>query len=100
MLSREDSIQRVRDAWENKLPYMKFTLHKILANGEFVTDIWEVDARNMESKEFFTAIFKYSEWSRERISKYGIRFTLGDQLEVRVNASLARIQGCKEIHVN
>jgi hypothetical protein len=61
MLSREDSIQRVRDAWENKLPYMKFTLHKILANGEFVTDIWEVDARNMESKEFFTAIFKYSE---------------------------------------
>ena len=31
---------------------MKFTLYKILADGEFVTIICEVDARNKEGKEF------------------------------------------------
>lgn len=46
----------------------------------------------------FAAILKCSEWSRGRFAKYGIRFTLGDQLEVGVNASLARIKGCKEIN--
>lgn len=51
-MSRDDAIQRVKDAYAQVFPEIEFTIHKILAEGEYVTLLWEMRAKTYEAEDF------------------------------------------------
>ena len=53
-LTREESIQRVVDAWE-LLPSIHFTLFHIIAEGDLVTIVYQMDAKDKEGQDVFVS---------------------------------------------
>ena len=51
-LSRDDAIQRVKDAYAQVFAEMEFTIHKMLLGGEYVTLLWEMRAKTLEGEDF------------------------------------------------
>ena len=51
-ITREEAIQRVKDAYANVFSEIEFTIHKLLVGGEFVTLLWETHATKLEGQDF------------------------------------------------
>ncbi|MYF50984.1 MAG: ester cyclase [Gammaproteobacteria bacterium] len=51
-LSRDDAIQRVKDAYARVFAEIEFTIHKMLLDGEYVTLLWEMRAKTLEGEDF------------------------------------------------
>ena len=51
-MTREEAIQRVKDAYANVFSQIEFTIHKLLVDGEFVTLLWEMHATTLEAHDF------------------------------------------------
>ena len=51
-MTREEAIQRVKDAYANVFSQIEFTIHKLLVDGEFVTLLWEMHATTLEGQDF------------------------------------------------
>ena len=51
-MSKEDAIQRVKDTYAQVFPEIEFTIHKMMVAGEFVTLLWEMQAKTYEAKDF------------------------------------------------
>ena len=47
-LSRDEAIQRVKDVYTKRFPKMEFKLPMLLADGEFVTLVYEMHAEDLE----------------------------------------------------
>ena len=51
-MSKDDAIQRVKDAYAKVFPEIEFTIHKMMADGEYVTLLWEMHAKTQGSEDF------------------------------------------------
>ena len=51
-MSKDDAIQRVKDAYAKVFSAIEFTIHKMMLDGEFVTLLWEMHARTHEEEDF------------------------------------------------
>ena len=51
-MSRDDAIQRVKDAYAKVFLEIEFTIHKMMVDGEFVTLLWEMQAKTYEAEDF------------------------------------------------
>ena len=51
-MTKDEAIQRVKDAWAKNFAEIEFTLHKLLVAGEYVTLLWEMQAKTFESENF------------------------------------------------
>ena len=51
-MSRDDAIQRVKDAYAQVFSEIEFTIHKMMAEGEYVTLLWEMQAKTLEAEDF------------------------------------------------
>lgn len=50
-MTREESLQRVRDTYANNFTSCEFTLPKLLADGEYVTLFWEMRGKSKEGED-------------------------------------------------
>lgn len=51
-LNREAALQRVKDIWK-LFATLKFTLIKIIAEGELVTIVYQMDAKNHQGEDVY-----------------------------------------------
>ena len=51
-LTRSEALQRVKDAYANVFAKIEFTIPKLLAEGEYVTLIWQMEATTLEGENF------------------------------------------------
>lgn len=51
-MSRQDAIRRVKDAYAQVFAEIDFTIHNMLLDGEFVTLLWEMQAKTLEGEDF------------------------------------------------
>lgn len=51
-MSKADAIARVTDAYANVFAEIEFTVHKMLVEGEFVTLLWEMQAKTLNQEDF------------------------------------------------
>ena len=51
-MTKDEAIQRVKDAYAKHFAEIEFTLHKLLAEGEYVTLLWEMQATTFEAENF------------------------------------------------
>ena len=51
-MTKDEAIQRVKDTYAKNFAEIEFTLHKLLAEGEYVTLLWEMQAKTLEAENF------------------------------------------------
>ena len=50
-LTREESLQRIRDVWANMYSTVQFRLPLLVSDGEYVTMCWEQQAKSYEGED-------------------------------------------------
>ena len=51
-MSKADALDRVEAAYAQNFAKIEFTIHKMMLDGEFVTMLWEVQAKTLQGEGF------------------------------------------------